>query len=73
MENLEMLLLEKTGEGEGESGDGFIDLTGGGGGGGGSMETHMKFIETEDFKENWHWFCGFGGRQRWGDCAWEIL
>ena len=37
------------------------------------METHMKFIETEDFKENWHWFCGFGGRQRWGDCAWEIL
>lgn len=69
MENLETLLLEKTGEGEGERGDEFIDLTWGGGG----METHLKFIETEDFKGNWHWFCGFGGRQRWGDCAWEIL
>ena len=36
MENLETLLLEKTGEGEGERGDEFIDLTGGGGGGGGA-------------------------------------
>ena len=42
MENLETLLLEKTGEGEGDRGDEFIDLTWGGGGHGDAPEVYRN-------------------------------
>ncbi|KAL8875628.1 MAG: hypothetical protein Q9198_006041 [Flavoplaca austrocitrina] len=55
MESLSTPLLENADEGRGKC-DMYVNLTGWD-----KMETHMKFMETQDFKDNQHWFMDVEG------------
>ena len=55
MESLETPLLEEKDEGRGKC-DVYVNLTGWD-----RVETHVRFMETEDFRDNQHWFVGVEG------------
>ncbi|KAL8634863.1 MAG: hypothetical protein Q9228_007583 [Teloschistes exilis] len=57
LESLDTPLLEKGGEKEsGGKCDVYVCLTGWD-----KMETHVKFMESQDFKDNQHWYMGVEG------------
>ncbi|KAI4285639.1 MAG: hypothetical protein L6R35_004616 [Caloplaca aegaea] len=65
LESLETPLFEtKEGggevEGKGDRFDVYVNLTGWD-----KMETHVKFMETEDFRDNLHWYTDVEGGKGW--------